>query len=88
MAVALVGCLSSSTRWLASLATANGLAVVVGPAGSGKTAALAAATRAWTAQGRQVVGGAVAAITARRLERATGIDSTSLARLLDSGPAN
>ena len=69
-------------QMVASLAAANGLAVVVGPAGSGKTAALAAATRAWTEQGRTVVGGAVAAITARRLEHATGITSTSLARLL------
>jgi ATP-dependent exoDNAse (exonuclease V) alpha subunit len=69
-------------QMVASLASAKGLAVVVGPAGSGKTAALAAVTRAWTAQGRTVVGGAVAAITARRLEHATGITSTSLARLI------
>lgn len=39
-------------QMVASLATANGLAVVVGPAGSGKTAALAAATRAWTGSGQ------------------------------------
>ena len=65
-----------------TLAAANGLAVVVGPAGSGKTSALAAAARAWAGWGRPVVGGAVAAITGRRLEHATGIPSTSLARLL------
>ena len=65
-----------------ALAAASGLAVVVGPAGSGKTAALAAAARAWTDQGRPVTGAAVAAVTARRLEHSTGIASTSLARLL------
>jgi len=65
-----------------SLAAAEGLAVVVGPAGTGKTAALAAATRLWSEQGRPVTGGSVAAVTARRLEHATGIPSTSLARML------
>jgi hypothetical protein len=65
-----------------ALAAASGLAVVVGPAGSGKTAALAAAARAWTGQGRPVSGAAVATVTARRLEHATGIASTSLARML------
>ena len=65
-----------------ALAATKGLAVVTGPAGSGKTAALTAATRAWTEQGRPVNGAAVAAVTARRLEHATGIASTSLARIL------
>jgi conjugative relaxase-like TrwC/TraI family protein len=65
-----------------ALAEASGLAVVVGPAGAGKTAALAAAVRVWGAQGRLVLGGAVAAVTARRLEHATGAPSSSLARLL------
>ncbi len=66
------------------LAAADGLAVVVGPAGAGKTAALAAAAQAWDAQGRQVTGAAVAAVTARRLEHATGITATSLTRLLNA----
>jgi len=65
-----------------ALAAAAGLAVLVGPAGSGKTAALAHAVKAWAGQGRPVVGGAVAAVTARRLEHATGVQSSSLARLL------
>jgi conjugative relaxase-like TrwC/TraI family protein len=69
-------------RMVRSLAAADGLAVVVGPAGSGKTAALAEACRAWTEQGRPAVGAAVAAVTARRLEHATGLPATSLARLL------
>ena len=71
-------------QMIEALAAADGLAVVVGPAGAGKTAALAAATHAWTAQGRAVTGAAVAAVTARRLEHATGIASTSLTRLLDA----
>ncbi len=65
-----------------ALTTAEGLAVVVGPAGAGKTAGLAAAARAWAAQGRPISGAAVAAVTARRLEHATGIPATSLTRLL------
>jgi conjugative relaxase-like TrwC/TraI family protein len=68
---------------LERLASVDGLAVVVGPAGAGKTAALAAAAQAWTAQGRPVTGAAVAAVTARRLEHATGITATSLTRLLN-----
>ncbi len=67
-----------------ALAGAEGLAVVVGPAGAGKTAALAAAVGQWTAQGRAVTGAAVAAVTARRLEHATGVPSTSVAWLLHS----
>ena len=66
-----------------ALAAADGLVVVVGPAGAGKTAALAATVRAWIGQGRPVTGAAVAAVTARRLEHATGITSTSLTRLLN-----
>jgi conjugative relaxase-like TrwC/TraI family protein len=66
-----------------ALAAADGLAVVVGPAGAGKTAALAAAARVWAGQGRPVTGAAVAAVTARRLEHATGITATSLTRVLN-----
>jgi len=65
-----------------ALAATSGLAVVVGPAGAGKTAALAAAAGVWAEQGRPVSGAAVAAVTARRLEHATGIPATSLTRLL------
>jgi conjugative relaxase-like TrwC/TraI family protein len=56
--------------------------VVLGPAGSGKTAALAAAVEHWQGLGVPVLGAAVAAVAARRLEHATGMPSTSLARLL------
>jgi hypothetical protein len=58
-----------------ALTAASGLAVVVGPAGAGKTVALAAAARSWAEQGRPVSGAAVAAVTARRLEHGTGIES-------------
>lgn len=75
-----------------ALAAADGLAVVIGPAGSGKTAALTAAVNIWSAQSRPVNGAAVAAVTARRLEHATGVPSMSLTRLLNSArrtdPAN
>ena len=59
-----------------------GVEVVVGPAGSGKTVALAAARAAWQAAGVPVLGAAVAAIAARVLEQGAGIASSSLARLL------
>lgn len=58
------------------------LQVIVGAAGTGKTAALATAHQAWQAAGVPVQGAAPAAVTARRLEDATGIASGSLARLL------
>jgi ATP-dependent exoDNAse (exonuclease V) alpha subunit len=65
-----------------NLAHSARLALIVGPAGTGKTAALAAAQRAWQAAGVQVQGTALAAVTARRLADATGIPACSLARLL------
>jgi conjugative relaxase-like TrwC/TraI family protein len=58
------------------------LAVVVGPAGSGKTAALAAAHAVWKNADIPVYGAAVAALAARGLQRATGIPSGTLDRLL------
>ncbi|HWB66830.1 MAG TPA: MobF family relaxase [Mycobacteriales bacterium] len=58
------------------------LTVLVGPAGSGKTATLAAAHRGWRAGGVPVHGAAVAALAARGLQAATGIPSTTLTRLL------
>jgi len=64
------------------LAAGGRLRVVVGPAGSGKTAALAAATRAWTHQRRAVHGCALSALAARGLQDATGVPSTSVAALL------
>jgi ATP-dependent exoDNAse (exonuclease V) alpha subunit len=56
--------------------------VVIGPAGSGKTTVLATAADCWHAAGRPVLGTALAATTAQRLQTATGITSQSVARLL------
>jgi len=64
------------------------LHVVVGPAGSGKTAALALARRVWRAAGRDVYGASLSALAAANMQSAAGIDACSLARLLgglDSG---
>jgi conjugative relaxase-like TrwC/TraI family protein len=60
----------------------DGIAVVVGKAGTGKTSALAAANEAWTDSGIPVVGGAVARRAAHELEHSAGIPSTSVAALL------
>jgi conjugative relaxase-like TrwC/TraI family protein len=75
--------LSAEQRHLViALAGDEGLAVVVGAAGSGKTAALAAAYRGWQAAGIHVCGTAVSAIAARGLQRASGIPSGTLERVL------
>lgn len=73
---------SEQRRLVIALAGDEGLAVVVGPAGSGKTAALAAAYRGWQAAGIPVCGAAVSAIAARGLQRASGIPSGTLEQLL------
>jgi conjugative relaxase-like TrwC/TraI family protein len=56
--------------------------VVAGPAGTGKTALLRAAKTGWDEGGTPVVGCALAAVTARRLEAATGIPASSITRFL------
>jgi ATP-dependent exoDNAse (exonuclease V) alpha subunit len=58
------------------------VAVVAGKAGTGKTFALAAAREAWQAAGRPVLGVAVARRAARELETGAGIQSTSVAALV------
>lgn len=73
---------AQATAVLTLTGSGRGVEVVVGAAGSGKTAALAAAHTAWTAAGHRVVGTALAASAARNLQTATGISSMSLARLL------
>jgi len=60
----------------------NGVDVVIGLAGSGKTTALAIATQAWRQAGYRVTGTALAARTALRLQEATGVPSLTMARLL------
>ncbi|MCU1494767.1 MAG: Ti-type conjugative transfer relaxase TraA [Acidimicrobiaceae bacterium] len=71
-------------RDLAQVLLTRGRAVEVvsGPAGSGKTHGLAAAVTAWTSQGVEVRGTAVAALTAKGLQDATDAPSVSVARLL------
>jgi conjugative relaxase-like TrwC/TraI family protein len=56
--------------------------VVIGPAGSGKTAALRAAADVWRTNGVPVIGCSLAAVTARRLEAATGVACASITRTL------
>lgn len=58
----------------------NGVDVVPGVAGSGKTHALAAARDAWAASGRTVTGVALSAQAARQLEAGSGIPSVTIAR--------
>jgi conjugative relaxase-like TrwC/TraI family protein len=60
----------------------DGVAIVTGKAGTGKTFALDAARDAWQSEGHVVIGAAVARRAARELEDGAGIESTSLAALL------
>jgi conjugative relaxase-like TrwC/TraI family protein len=59
-----------------------GVQVVVGPPGTGKTFALAAAREAWEASGLKVYGAAVARRAAMELTSSAGIDATSVTALL------
>ena len=56
--------------------------VLVGPAGSGKTPVLSAARDLALREGQPVIGCSLAALTAQRLQEASGIPSSSLAALL------
>jgi conjugative relaxase-like TrwC/TraI family protein len=65
-----------------SLVSTDGVAVVIGPAGTGKTYALDAARAAWQASGHHVVGVALAGRAAAELSAGAGISATTLARFL------
>jgi conjugative relaxase-like TrwC/TraI family protein len=60
----------------------DGIEIVEGVAGAGKTFALAAARRAWDASGYRVIGCALAARAARQLQDDAGIPAATLDRLL------
>jgi len=60
----------------------DGVLVVLGRAGTGKTFALDACRQAWTSSGATVIGAALAARTAAGLQSGTGIPSTTVDQLL------
>lgn len=59
----------------------NGIDVVVGKAGAGKTLALDAARAAWQASGHTVIGCSLAARAAAQLEADAGIPAATISRL-------
>jgi conjugative relaxase-like TrwC/TraI family protein len=63
-------------------ASGNGVDLVVGAPGSGKTFALGAARIAWQAEGHHVIGCALAARAAAGLHADSGIPSHTIAKLL------
>ncbi len=78
--------LSVEQRTLVStiVQSGRGVDVVVGAAGTGKTAALAAAHQAWKLAGQRVIGCALAARAAAELQGAAGIEASTIDRLLAS----
>ena len=62
--------------------SSDGVLVVVGRAGTGKTYALDACRQAWASSGIAVIGAALAARTAAGLQAGTGIPSTTVDQLL------
>jgi ATP-dependent exoDNAse (exonuclease V) alpha subunit len=63
------------------LTSGNGLDVVIGQAGTGKSTMLGAARAGWEAAGYEVIGVAIASRTAAELEAGSGIPSITMARL-------
>jgi Ti-type conjugative transfer relaxase TraA len=57
----------------------RGLEVIAGAAGAGKSAAVAAARDAWRASGYRLHGAALSGIAAENLEKASGVESRTLA---------
>lgn len=78
--------LSAEQRLLVEQVTSSTrlVEVVAGPAGCGKTAALAIAQQLWSRAGHSVVGACVSWVAAQQLHAATGIPATSLHTLLSS----
>ncbi len=74
------------------VSSGNGVDVVVGRAGTGKTYALAAAVELWRAAGYEPVGAALAARAAAELQAGAGIRSSTIAQIFldtdrpDGGP--
>jgi conjugative relaxase-like TrwC/TraI family protein len=85
--------LSSEQQVLVRHLTTSGheTTLVHGPAGTGKTTAIEAASRAWEAAGYRVLGVSVNGNAAEVLGRSAGIESSTVASLLwrlgDGGPA-
>lgn len=70
---------AEAVRWLCS---GPSVRLLSGIAGAGKTYTLETCHEVWKAEGREVLGCAIAAAAAKRLQAGTGIESGTLDRLL------
>lgn len=68
-----------AVRWLCS---GPSIRLLSGLAGTGKTWTLQTANEIWQSEGREVIGCAIAAAAAERLQEGTGIESSTLDKLL------
>jgi conjugative relaxase-like TrwC/TraI family protein len=65
------------------LSSGDGVEVIVGPAGTGKTYLLEAARDGWQRAGYRVIGASLAALAAAQLEAGSAIPATTVHRLLE-----
>ena len=70
---------------LATITGEGGIAVLVGPAGTGKGVVISTAARAWQLEGSEVIGTSVAGATAQRLQGEASLDASYSADELNHG---
>jgi len=76
------GLSSEHRKAVTQMTSPRGIEVIAGSAGAGKSAAVAEAKQAWEASGYRLHGAAPSGFAAKILEKAPGVQSRTLARVL------